>query len=330
MALPEGMQHVDKIMTNISLDYMQDDAAFIADRVFPVIGVTKDSDFYVEYLREDLNRNEVQPRANGTESQGGDYRITTDTYYCQVYAYHQMVTQRDRVKTDNPMNADRDATRQVTHKLMLFKEVVWANTYFTTGVWTTDITGVATVTGANEAVYWDDYTNSNPIKDIRDAMVTMLRTTGVKPNTLVLGFEVYVTLLDHPVILDRINGGATTGTPAFVNLDLLAKAFDVERVLVPYAIQNLANRGATENEQFIFGKGALLMYVTKQPGLYEPTAGYTFAWTGLMGANALGGRIIRLPMNEKGLGTVRIEGELAFDQKVVDADLGVFFDGIIQ
>jgi hypothetical protein len=47
-----------------------------------------------------------------------------------------------------------------------------------------------------------------------------------------------------------------------------------------------------------------------------------------MGASAYGSRIVRLPMDILGLGTERIEGEVAFDPKVIAQDLGVFFKDI--
>ena len=57
---------------------------------------------------------------------------------------------------------------------------------------------------------------------------------------------------------------------------------------------------------------------------------YTFAWTGLEGAGAYGNRIVRIPMDQLGLGTERIEGEMAFDQKVICSSMGCFFSGAVS
>jgi hypothetical protein len=56
-----------------------------------------------------------------------------------------------------------------------------------------------------------------------------------------------------------------------------------------------------------------------------PSAGYIFTWVGLLGAGAFGSRISQIPMPWLGIGTIRIEGELAFAVKIVGADLGVYF-----
>jgi hypothetical protein len=58
-----------------------------------------------------------------------------------------------------------------------------------------------------------------------------------------------------------------------------------------------------------------------------PSAGYTFTWNGLLGSSAFGSRISRFRINEKRVD--RIEGEMAFDFKVVGADLGYFFSGAV-
>ena len=78
------------------------------------------------------------------------------------------------------------------------------------------------------------------------------------------------------------------------------------------------------------GKHALLCYSNPRPALKKPSAGYIFAWTGLEGSGAYGNRIVRLPMDILGLGTERIEGEVAFDAKCICKDMGIFFKDIVQ
>ena len=73
----------------------------------------------------------------------------------------------------------------------------------------------------------------------------------------------------------------------------------------------------------------VLCYSNPRPALRKPSAGYIFAWTGLEGSGAYGNRIVRLPMDMLGLGTERIEGEIAFDAKQICADMGIFFKDIV-
>jgi len=318
--------HVDTMLTNISVNYLQDTDNFVADKVFPSVPVVKQSDRYFKYLREDWFRDDAEKRAIGTESAGGDYSIdNTPTYFCEKYAFHKDVYEEDRVNSDNPLTPDEDAVEFVAGKILLNKENKWANTYFKTGVWAQQITGVATTPTSTNRIRWSDYTSSDPIKDIADTATNMAELTGSRPNTLTLGRRVYDALRQHPDILDRIK----FTQKGVITLDLLAELFDVDRILVCNAVQNKAKKGQAVDMEFIMGDNALLTYSIPTPKLKAATAGYTFTWSGLMGANALGGRINRIPVPLLGIGTERIECELAYDMKVVASDMGIFFSGIV-
>jgi hypothetical protein len=153
----------------------------------------------------------------------------------------------------------------------------------------------------------------------------MAGITGIRPNVLVIGAEVYAAHKNHADILDRIR----YTQKGIVTTDLLAQLFDVDQVLVAWAVKNSAAKGAAENNAFIFGKGALLAYRAPRPGLKTASAGYTFAWTGLEGAGAFGNNMTRLEMPWLGRGTERIEGEMAYDMQVVAKDLGTYFTSVV-
>lgn len=317
--------HIDKALTNISVKYMQDESNFIAGQVFPMVPVKKQSDRYFVYLREDWFRDDAQERAPGTESAGGDYEIdNTPTYFCRKYAYHKDVYEEDRVNADDPLTPDEDAVAFVTDKILLNKENNWARTFFKKGVWGTDYEGAASA-ASGKIVYWDDYTNSTPIEDMTKFATDMAEVTGKRPNTLVMGRRAYDALKNHPDFLDRVK----YTQKGVVTKDLIAEMFDVERVLIANAIQNTAKKGQAADMSFILGNHLLLCYTTNAPKLKTATAGYTFVWTGLMGANALGGRINRFSMPMLGIGTERIEMELAYDMKVVAADMGIFVENAV-
>ena len=68
-----GDVHVNRPLTNISLAYMQDAAAFVADSIFPAIPVMKQSDLYWEYDRDDWNRDEAEEMRPGDIGGESDY-----------------------------------------------------------------------------------------------------------------------------------------------------------------------------------------------------------------------------------------------------------------
>ena len=132
--------HIDAILTNISVAYIQDQNAFVASKVFPTIPVEKQSDKYFVYTKGDWFRDEAQLRAPATESAGSGYNLTTATYNTQVYAFHKDVDDQVRANADNPLNPDRDATAFITQRMLLRQEIQWASEFFTTGIWATDST----------------------------------------------------------------------------------------------------------------------------------------------------------------------------------------------
>nr|DAX58162.1 MAG TPA: major capsid protein [Caudoviricetes sp.] len=317
--------HIDKALTNLSVKYMQDSNNFIADKVFPIVPVMKQSDRYFMYKKEDWFRDDAQLRAPGAESAGGDYDIdNTPSYFCNKYAFHKDVTEEDRINSDSPLTPDQDATEFVVDKLLLNRENNWANSYFKSGIWAQDHAGVAA--GTPGITYWDDYAKSDPITDIATMATAMAEVTGYRPNTLTLGRKVYDALRQHPDILDRIK----FTQKGVVTTELLASLFDVDRILVANAIQNVAKKGKKADMEFTLGNNALLTYSPPVAGLKKASAGYIFSWAGLMGANALGGRINRFDLPTLGIGTERIECELAYDMKVVAKDLGAFVANAID
>lgn len=322
----KGQAHIDKALTNMSVAYLQEETNFVADKVFPRIPVKKQSDTYFVYNKGDFFRDEARVRAAASESAGGEYGVeAADPYYCRVHAFHKDVTEQDRANYDEPLDADIDAQEFVSQKMLVRREVVWAEKYFKPGIWSTEITGVDANPTDGQVLRFDKAA-SDPIKVVSDHIVLMASKTGFRPNTIVMTPAVFYALKNHEDILDRIK----YTQKGIVTADLLATLFEVNAIHVAWSVVNTANQGAEDEIDFVMGKHMLLAYVNPRPAIKKPSAGYIFAWTGLKGAGAYGNRIVRLPMDMLGLGTERIEGEIAFDAKVIAQDLGVFFKDIVS
>jgi hypothetical protein len=323
-----GDIHVDAMMTNISVAYIQKPSAFIADKVFPNVPVKKQSDRYFVYLKEDWFRDEATVRVYGEESSGGGYEIdNTPNYFCKIYAYHKDVFQTDRANSDDPLQPDIDATEFVTQKLMLRREIDFITRFFASGIWGTEYAGASSAS-AGYKKYWSS-DESTPIQDIGLAKLAVASQTGYMPNTLLLGANTFYHLTQNDQFLERVKYGGSNGSPAIVSEKVLAEILGLEKVVVGTAVVNSAAKGGTENTDFILGKHALLCYSAPSPGIKVPSAGYIFSWSGLEGAAAFGNRIYKLPMDNLGLGTERVEGEMAYDCELVASTLGVFFYNIV-
>lgn len=309
--------HVDAVLSQLSIAFIQSQDTYVANRVFPSISVAKQSDKYFKYDKGDWFRDEAQLRAPSTPSAGSGYGLTTATYNADVYAFHKDVDDQTRANADDPLNPDRDATQFVTQRMLMRQEIDWSSSFFTTGVWDTD------VVGGTDFTQWSNYTSSDPIEDVETGKATMLNSTGFLPNTLVLSYDAMRQLRNHPDIVDRIKyTSANTPTEA-----TLASLFGVDRVMTARAIKNSGAEGAADSMGAVHGKNAALYYVAPNPGILTPSAGYQFAWDGVSDGQGTTVGISRFRMNE--LRADRIEAQMAWTYEVVSTDLGYFFSNCV-
>lgn len=211
-----------------------------------------------------------------------------------------------------------DATEFVTQRLLISRERQFVTNYFSTSVWGTDVTSTGLTGGV-----WSNFATSDPVNDVTVGRRTIKTNTGFAPNTLVIGGEVWDKLKNHPDIIERVK----YTQKGILNVDLVAQVFDIERLIVADGVYATNEEGGTAAHAQIFGKHALLCYSAPRPSLLLPSAGYNMAWTGYGGRNAYGITVSRYRLDTKK--SDRIEGELAYDMKVVASDLGYFFTGVV-
>jgi len=398
--------HVDAILTNASVAYIQSADNFIANKVFPIVPVDKQSNLYFKYTKEDWFRDDAQVRADGTEAATSGYGLTTDSYYAYVYAIKKAVGDQTMANFDNPLDPLRDASKFTAQLILNRMEnqfvtdfiggKVWGKDFFgtpntpaatvvvpvqtvgtydsttglqsftttgnhgfgvgqsitvatvvtasgtLTGTWTTQVgttgstivikpgsafgnvsTAGTVVSADTQFKIWSDLTNSDPIQDVETWKATILSTTGFEANKLVLGYDVYQVLRNHPDVIDRVK---YTGNQV-PDTQYLAQLFGLNEVLVAKAVKNTANEGATGSFSFTFGKSALLVYSAPSPSILTPSAGYCFQWTGVSEGLGMtvGTKQYRLEQNA----STYVESQVAFANKIVAKDLGVFAGNVV-
>ena len=314
--------YIDAPLTNLSVAFDQSDTEYVADQIFPVVPVAERSGLYWSYPREDWLRDEAQRRMGGTESAGGGFGVSTDTYATDLFAYHKDIDDQTLAAADSALQLDQAAVQFVVSRLRLRQERQAIADFFQTGVWGTDYTGVSSGATGNQFVQWSNTASSHPIADIKKANRGILAVTGRQANTLVLGFDAFNALTVHPDILDRIK---YTNSDAITE-DVIARYFGVSKLIVATSIVNTAAEGLTPSYAFNVSNSGLLCYSAPNPGLMTPSAGYIFKWTGVSGG--LGATIGTSRFRMDHLKADRIEGEIAFSNKIVAPSLGAYFSNI--
>src|SRR5512135_2606714 len=109
--------HTDAMLDNISIAYIQSQDVFLFPKVFPIIPVGKQSDKYYTFTKNDWFRDEAQKRADSTESAGSGYGLSSDSYFCDVWAFHKDVGAQTRANADTQIDLARGAVQFVTQRL---------------------------------------------------------------------------------------------------------------------------------------------------------------------------------------------------------------------
>jgi hypothetical protein len=324
--------HIDQPLTNLTLAYAQSQENFIADKVFPTVGVQKQSDKYYLYDRANMNRTgDVEKLAPRTEVNRIGMTISNSSYFADVYGLGMDFDEQTLANEDAALEIRSAGAETLAMRLMIHREEQFATNFFSDNIWGTNYDGASSTSGTN-LLYWDDAA-AKPIQNVTDLRrVMQLKSGGFKPNTMVVGKEVRDALVNNADILARLNGGATVTNTALVTDAKLAEIFEVENFYVMEAVKNSSVEGVAESNAFIGGKHAMLCYTPSNAGLMSPAAGLTFAWNNLEGVNNLG--ITVESFSDDALKRQQIaemiQVKMSYDMQVVGADLGAFVNGIVQ
>jgi hypothetical protein len=262
-------------LTQISLDYRA--GGHIADLVMPRVNVGKVKGQYAEFGREAFNTessttNAGIRRAPRTSFARTDFAVSWEDYECSEYGIEIPIGWTERETADPAIDLDVAATERCTGVVLNEREQRVAAILTSTSV----VTQNTTLSGTDQ---WDQYSesDSDPLGDIDTGRQAIHRNSGVNPNVLLLGREVYDKLKRHPLIQDYFKyteGGAVTPK-------MLSAAFGIDRVYVGDALYNSAT-GTGFTGSYIWGSDAILLHVPENPGIMQPAAGYQIMFDDLV------------------------------------------------
>lgn len=256
--------HVDQALSNFARDYRN--GGFKGQRIFPIFPVLKESDKYHIFTKRDSFRSEETLKGVNSAPRIKEWSVSTDSFACEEHALRGIIPDRERNNADPAIDIEGKTVEDLTDSLLLAYEIRVAAIVTSTS----NITQNTTLSGTSQ---WSDFTNSNPISDVRTGRVTIHKATGKNPNRAAMGREVFDKLVDHPDLLERIKytrEGITTE-------QLVAALFGVEELLVCEALKDSANEGQTASLTYAFGKDVLLFYADDKPSKRTVSLGWTFA-----------------------------------------------------
>lgn len=260
--------HIDHHLSNVAINYRP--AGFIADRIFPVVPVAKQSDTYVIFEQADLFRKENTRRSRGGEANKIHSRVSSSGYYCNNYALKADVTLEDRANADPifVQQFEEGRINRVQDALFLDWEVRVANQL-------TDASNVGSSTAVASA--WDDYTNADPLGDVWTAVDNVELATGFRPNRILFSGTAWRHFRRNATVIDKSTNPHITGGGLYPSTRQMEDLLEM-KVLVGNAWQNTAEEAMPLNLSQIWGDHVVVYYAPDRPTIESPSFGYFFRW----------------------------------------------------
>ena len=318
-------------LTNLSTAYFQAEDDFVATKLFPRVPVQLSSAGYYQFSKADLARDNMRRKPQFGKVPPMPMGTDEDTYHCKV---DQLILGIDQIqalnyqRTNAPGVADpRQAkVRTAAEQAKLHLDILFADNFFKSGVWTEEYTGKADVPSGKQ--FWQfDNDNSDPVRIFDNLSLELKRNGRRRPNKLGLGAETFRALKNNGAILERIKYSGSSANPATVTEKVLAELFGVKEVAVLESTYNKAALGQDADMDFVCDpKGTLLLYATDAPAIDEPSAGYVFTWDMLGDGSPM--PITQYP-GESGTHSEFIEALCAPDMKICCQDMAVYLSDCV-
>lgn len=297
--------HIDKVLAEISIGYKNE--MFIGDQIFKSIPVDKRSDYYYVFGEEifEYVDDKIAPRSIANEI---DWTLSEDTFMCHGHALRHGIADEE-IGNSDVFDLEKEGAELVTDKILLNKERDIASKVLDSSNY-----DPALVLSPTK---WSDFTNSDPIFDIRKAKEAIHLKSGIRPNTLVISETVANILAVHPKLL-AIYKNTEIGV---ISLDMMKIFLDVDQIIVGKA---LAKPKGGE-KAYVWGNSAALLYVPERPSKKQVAFGYSFEW------NYNGKESTRVKKYyEDASETTYLEVKRYYVHKVVSKLAGVLFPDVVD
>jgi hypothetical protein len=255
--------HLDAALTNFAKKFVNNE--LIADRIAPAVPAGRQIDKYYIHGREGQELTERQLRASGAPAERIRISVSKDSYFARSHALAAEIPDEDREGYAEAGDIEQDSLQTMIEKILLQREDELATKLTDTA----QVTNNITLAGAAQ---WNDDA-STPGKDVQAGMDIIVKA-GVRANFIAVGWPVFAELRWHPSVRAAFQFHRDR---ALTDADLAA-FFGVEQFLVGAAVKMV---GATPT--FVWGKNALIGYVTPTPSLRDISGAKTFRWANAPG-----------------------------------------------
>ena len=274
MAGDQLFNYMDPALTQVSIGYKN--RTFYSEALAPPIPVDKPTGRIWLFGKEKFRLYETAraPKADAREI--ASWSLGQIPFMTSDHGLKDAIDDATAATADPGVDWDINTTENLTQAIVLRQEMDLFNAIINDTGPSAPASAVPS-SALSGTTLWSDYTNSDPINAIETQRKAIVKAVGAKPNTLAVGYEVHVTLRQHPKIIDRFK--YTQLPQGYPSEQQLASVFEVDNYWVLDALYDTAAEGVAPSPSFIWGKNAILAVVPPAPQKREVALCYTPWWT---------------------------------------------------
>lgn len=304
--------HIDATLSNLSVKYRNE--AMIWPLVMPVVDVTKRSDKFFKYNKEDSFRlvdDALGPKAMPNEV---DWGVSEENYSVKDHGLGDWLPQENIDNADNPLKPEIDTVEFLNLLLDIAQEKRVADIVFNAATYPSG--NKVQLSGTSQ---WGDSAD-DPVNDV----LTAVESCFLRANTLVFGAETWKTFRGLPEVLDAVKGATRyQGSPGgLATAEEVMSLLEVDRLLVGRGRYITSKEGQTPTYTRLWGKHFAALHVVQDPGIKSITFGVTFSETQRQTYRDFSGK-----RGVKGAHYFKVAWNS--DEQVIASDLGYFIQDAV-
>ena len=267
-------------------DLAMDQAGFIATKVLPVMDVQSSAGNFGKIPLEQLLQERSTNRAAGSGYARGKWTFEPATYVTVEHGAEEPIDDNDAANYAEYFDVEAVSTMRAYSAVLRNAEKRVADAVFNATTWA----GAGLTTGVGDE--WDDAPNAVPITDVEAAVSKIYDGSGLWANALVINRKVFRNLRNCDQIIERINseGAGNASKASDVTVEMLARVFDLEHIIVAGASRNSATEGQTATPVQIWSdEYAMVCRISTSMDMRDPCIGRTFHWS--QDGSSIGGTV---------------------------------------
>lgn len=259
--------HLAQWLSEMAMGYTPQ--GMIADTLFPVVRVAKQTDWYPVFSRQEMLTIEDTTRAPGTQAKKITRSVSTGTYIARNYALKTELTIEDRVNMDAALAMEMlgGRARYIQNKLFLDWEKRVSNLVNSSS----NVGSSATVSSA-----WSGA--GSPLTNLWTAIDNVKYATGYRPNNVVFGARAWDSFRRDTTVRNLLFG--TNNGGGYPSLDQVRNLYEVQKAVVGQSFYSNANEAQAEAVQVVWPDNVLVTFTAPSPTREDPSFGYSFRWSG--------------------------------------------------